>query len=127
MAIQFISDTKTFHLMGKDISYLFFINEAGYPEHLYFGPRIGAWDDIRYTRAFGANSTSATPPGVDDVRSYNDYPSELSFFGTGDYREPAVLPVNRADSPPSEVSKTTKSEDDPSLTSTRMRSPADQL
>ena len=96
MAIQFISDTKTFHLMGKDISYLFFINEAGYPEHLYFGPRIDAGDDIRYTRAFGANSTSATPPGVDDVRSYNDYPSELSFFGTGDYREPAVLPVNRA-------------------------------
>ena len=95
MAISFNNETRTFHLKGKDISYVFFINDAGYPEHLYLGPTIG-YDDIRYSRAFGGSSTDATPPGADDTPSYNSYPSELSFFGTGDYREPAVLPVNKA-------------------------------
>ena len=95
MAIIYNDKTKTFMLQGKDLCYAFWINDLGYPEHLYFGSPVGA-DDLRYTRAFGATSTAATPPGIDNVPSYNAYPSELSFFGTGDYREPAVQIVNPA-------------------------------
>ena len=40
MAIYFDKSTSSFYLEGKDITYAFFINSYGYPEHLYFGERI---------------------------------------------------------------------------------------
>lgn len=93
MSVNYNNETKTFTLTGKNLCYAFWINDLGYPEHLYFGAPIGS-DDLLFTRTFGATSMAATPPGIDNVPSYNAYPSELSFFGTGDYREPAVQVVN---------------------------------
>jgi alpha-galactosidase len=89
MSVTYNSETKTFMLQGKNLCYSFWINDLGYPEHLYLGASVGN-DDLRFTRTYGATSTAATPPGIDNVNSYNAFPSELSFFGTGDYREPAV-------------------------------------
>lgn len=95
--ITFDKDTKTFYLDGKDITYSFFINHTGYAEHLYFGKKI-AHDDIRYTRALGMTSSYTAPPGFnggdEPINCYGHFMSELSFFGTGDYREPAVLVQN---------------------------------
>ena len=93
MSIIFSSQTKTFYLDGKNVTYAFFINEYGYLEHLYFGKRIGH-DDVRSMRMLGAKSFSSTIPNTDiaaSINSYHHFPSELSFFGTGDYREPAVM------------------------------------
>ena len=99
MAITLDATTRTFYLDGKDLSYVFYINPIGYPEHLYFGPRI-PHDDLRYIRVSGAQSTLASPPGLDhlpeDLNAYQRFKPELSFFGTGDYREPCVLPENAA-------------------------------
>lgn len=96
MAVYFQADQKTFYLEGKGVTYAFFINEFGYAEHLYYGKRIGR-DDLTYLRRGGGVSTAALVPGSEKQwlaptlnASYQDFPSELSFFGTGDYREPAV-------------------------------------
>ena len=48
MAIYFEKETKTFFLEGKNISYVFGINRTNFPEHYYFGERIGR-DDLAYT------------------------------------------------------------------------------
>lgn len=96
MAILFDEQSRIFYLEGKSTTYAFMINEFGYAEHLYYGKRIGH-EDITYIRAAGAGSMVALIPGVENERgnyrqyaSYHEFPSELSFFGTGDYREPAL-------------------------------------
>lgn len=99
MAITFDRETKTFFLDGKNVTYAFYINEIGYPVHLYYGAAIGH-DSLLYTCASGTCSFHATPPEFDDPTcwkySYGDYPPELAFFGTSDYREPCVTVQNEA-------------------------------
>lgn len=89
MSIIFDNSTKIFYLSGKSSTYAFCINDLGYAEHLYYGKPIGK-DDLRYARAEGRDSFLASPPGKDVAASYQQIPTELSFFGTGDRREPAV-------------------------------------
>lgn len=96
MAIAYCEETKTFYLDGKGLTYAFFINQYGYAEHLYFGKTV-AHDDLTYLRSFGGKDRLLVIPGValpEDEdgydRSYHFFPSELTFFGTGDYREPTV-------------------------------------
>lgn len=93
MAIHFDKITKTFYLEGKNLTYAFFINNYGYAEHLYFGKRIHR-DCIFYTRSAGTTSCRATIPGRDDsgIMSYDIMSPEITFFGTGDYREATVHP-----------------------------------
>ena len=91
MAISFNKETKTFYLDGKNTTYAFYINELGCAEHLYYGEKI-PHDDLRYTnKDFGTYSFVPSPPGNDVFHGYNSRRSEFTFFGTGDYREPAVL------------------------------------
>jgi len=96
MAITFDKSTKTFYLDGKNTTYAFYINNVGYAEHLYYGKRIGH-DFLLYTRAHSFGSAEASHPGGDKtpgISSYNRMGSEISFFGTGDYREPCVMVKN---------------------------------
>ena len=98
MSIIFNEATRTFYLDGKGVTYAFFINDFDYAEHLYYGKTIGH-DDLTYIRGFGGKSTVATVPGHDAVaglNSYHNFPAELAFWGTGDYREPAVEIENPA-------------------------------
>lgn len=95
MAITFDSSTRTFYLDGKGLTYAFCINEFDYAEHLYFGAPI-AHDDILYSRTYGGTSTVATVPGTDCGWSYQRCLPEISFFGTGDYREPCLMVENHA-------------------------------
>ena len=55
MAITFENSTKTFYLDGKGLTYAFFINEIGYPSHLYFGASV-PHDDLRFTLASRSGS-----------------------------------------------------------------------
>ncbi len=94
MSITYHQPSRTFYLEGKDISYVFFINHAGYAEHLYLGEKI-PHDLLLFTRAAGPGAACATVPGRDDqgkvpLCSYHEFSPELAFFGTGDFREPAV-------------------------------------
>ncbi len=91
MSIEYNDRTKIFYLDNGRVTYAFFVNEYGYLEHLYFGRRI-AHEDIRYTRTVGGVSGVASIPGLDTEipNSYHFYRPEISFYGTGDYREPTV-------------------------------------
>ena len=95
MSITFVKETNTFYLDGKNVTYAFFINKFGYAEHLYYGNTIGH-DDLTHLRGVGCVGCDATVPGHDEggINSYHYFPSELAFFGTGDYREPAVELLN---------------------------------
>ena len=89
MAIFFNEETKMFFLEGKNISYIFGINFTGFPEHYYFGTRIGR-DDLSYTYEsnIGDSAESAIPGQVHaGGKSYNVYRSEFSFYGNGEFRE----------------------------------------
>ena len=89
MAIYFNEETKTFYLEGKNISYIFGINRTNFPEHYYFGTRIGR-DDLAYTyEANIGDSAEAAIPGEVHAggKSYNIYRSELSVYGKGEFRE----------------------------------------
>ncbi len=92
MSISFDKSTKTFYLDGKNVTYAFFINSRGFAEHLYYGKKIHH-DFYLYTRATGTTSVLASAPGDAGYKglfSYDSMSPELSFFGTGDYKECAV-------------------------------------
>ncbi|MBQ8289244.1 MAG: alpha-galactosidase [Clostridia bacterium] len=91
MAIYFDKETKTFFLEGRSVTYAFFINNVGYAEHLYFGDKIGR-DCLMFTRGALRGSHEACVPGrmPMGIESYNKMGCELSFFGTGDFRECTV-------------------------------------
>ena len=87
MAIIFNESTKTFYLESKEITYAFYINKIGFPEHLYFGRRVGH-DALNYSYSGGATSHRAYIPEYNI--SYNDLPAEVPFYGNGDFREPML-------------------------------------
>ena len=95
--IEYAQDRKLFFLDGKDVSYVIYINDIGYPEHLYYGAKI-PHDTITYTRTGGCSSCTATPPGGDalawNLNTYSRFSPEITFAGTGDYREPTLLVEN---------------------------------
>lgn len=98
MAITYTKSSRTFYLDGKDITYVFFVNEFNYLEHLYYGKTIGH-DNLEYIRGQWGRSRVASIPGADiatGIKSYNHFGSELTFYGTGDYREPMVEIMNPA-------------------------------
>ena len=97
MAIYFDKSTKTFYLEGKGTTYAFYVNNFGYLEHLYYGKRI-AHDYLLYTRGRGAGTGDTSIPGLPlaerkGIHCYNFMPPEISFYGTGDFREATVHPL----------------------------------
>ena len=94
MSISFNEKTKIFYLSGKELTYAFQINPFGYLEHLYFGKNI-PYEDITYVKAFGANTNAAQVPGHMSGGTYNQFATEITFYGTGDYREPTVEIIDK--------------------------------
>ncbi len=95
--INFVIETKTFFLDGKNFTYAFYVSESGQLRHLYCGKRI-PHDDLRYSETCGASSRMASAPGRNDIpayrTSYESYPPEITFFGTSDYREATIVVRN---------------------------------
>ncbi len=98
MSIYYNEKSRTFYLDGKNVSYVFRINEWDYAEHLYYGERI-PHDDLTFTLSCGSSAFAPVPEGGEtkdgSFNNYNHFGAELSFYGTGDYREPTVQVVNK--------------------------------
>ncbi len=90
MAITFIKETNTFFLESERLTYAFKV-QNGYLAHLYYGKKIGR-DDLSYTMTSGSNPLSTLSP---KKIGYEWYAPEITFFGTGDYREPTVHVINK--------------------------------
>ncbi len=86
MSIFYNENTKTFYLENENISYVFGVHSSGYLNHLYFGARIDR-DDISYTNHPGCNTLYSI---ASNGTAYEGIAPEITFFGTGDYREPTV-------------------------------------
>lgn len=93
MGIYFNEESKSFYLESRDLTYAFYINAIGFPEHLHFGRRV-AHDKLNYIFARGSSSFRAclTDGGI----CLNDLPAEVSFYGNGDYHEPTFQIGNAA-------------------------------
>ena len=93
MSIIYSEKHKTFYLDGKDISYILGLDQD-YIEHFYFGKKI-PHESLTFSRGGGAALSGGIRYG--DWNRYCEHiPTELSFFGRGDFREPCVLVENQA-------------------------------
>ena len=94
MAIEYIEDLGMFFLDGKDVTYAIQINKVGYPVSMYFGASI-PHGDLKHTRGVGRQSRTAAYRLSEDLAcAYESYAPEYSFYGTGDFREPAIVVEN---------------------------------
>ncbi|MBO5790548.1 MAG: alpha-galactosidase [Clostridia bacterium] len=88
MSIFFEKESKTFYLESKDTTYAFYINQFGFPQHLYFGKRI-AREAMQPSPKWAGSSMIACIPGSGGF-SFGTTRAEVSFYGNGDYREPML-------------------------------------
>ena len=85
-------ENNTFYLSGKNYSYIFFVNEYGFLEQLYYGKKLPGRENLDYAAMREIRSFS---PYIGEARNRNfshdlvkeEYPS----FQRGDYRVPALI------------------------------------
>ncbi|MCD7034107.1 alpha-galactosidase [Metabacillus sp. GX 13764] len=89
MGIFFNEEQKTFHLQGKDTSYVLQVYGDGYLAHLYWGKRLRQYrhsNTLQFVdRAFSGNPFSAK----DRTFSLDTLPQEYPGYGNTDFRAPA--------------------------------------
>lgn len=93
--IIYDSEKKGFILNGKSYSYCFYINKAGFIQHLYYGKKIEKCDFDFLIQEHGKK----VEPNIDDINmdmSLDYMPSECGFFGRGDFRSATII-VERED------------------------------
>lgn len=89
MAIHYNETDRTFHLQGKNTSYVIQLIKTGVPAHVYWGPRLreqqlGRILQLQERCSFSPNSFP------DDMRvSLDTLPQEYPAYGAGDLRHPA--------------------------------------
>ena len=92
--ICFNEKNKTFHLTGKRFSYIFYVNAAGFLQHVHYGAKVEE-GDIAYLIAHRAKSHAPNPDSMNCDMALNEMPSEFSPYGRGDYREPTAIVLRR--------------------------------
>ncbi len=88
MSISFDSKTATFFLETKNTQYVFSVFKEKYLAHRYYGKKE------KKLQLESVNELQCFSPYPEEAPEYsaNDYPSEISFFGTGDFR-PSTLKI----------------------------------
>ena len=87
MSIQFAPDTGLLTLHTAHTSYQMWADSIGVLHHLYYGPSLGAGDDLRGTEFYSDCGFSPQPAGVEDRRySLDTINQEYTGCGVGDYR-----------------------------------------
>lgn len=93
--IVYDSHARCFILNGKNYSYCFYVNRAGFLQHLYYGKKIEDGDVPFLVGEHGEK----VQPNVDDVNmdmALDSMPSECGFFGRGDFHSATII-VRRED------------------------------
>lgn len=91
MSIVFIEDSKSFFLEGKDFSYVMRVNAEGFLHHAYYGERIPRVD-LAYYKPENVYSFNCNVPG--SKMKYCDVEQEYATEFLGDFREPALIPLD---------------------------------
>ncbi len=87
MSITFDSQNNTFHLQGKNTSYVFQIIRGGYLAHLYWGHKIRNYN-MSNPLSFIDRGFCANPFADDRKFSLDTIPQEYTTYGNSDFRIP---------------------------------------
>ncbi len=89
--IKFIPQTNTFHLQGKNVSYVFAVDSNGFLRHLHFGEKLPIDDVLQYINTPSFLGASINFDGaVHQGDNLNAFLLEFSCAQLGDYRRPSV-------------------------------------
>ena len=92
MSISYNESTRAFNLSGSGFSYVFAINQFGYPHHIYYGARLPDGEDITY---YDPQFTGSLSCQIDGTKSHYAWLSpEYSQANYGDFRDCAILAEN---------------------------------
>lgn len=91
--IKFIDNYSAFYLCGKNYSYIFYVNDLGNLQQLYYGKRVDE-NDVGYL--ISARSVKPNGKDINCDFSRNRTPAEIGSFAKGDFRAATVI-VKRAD------------------------------
>lgn len=93
--IQYLSETRTFLLQGKDFSYAIFVGEANFLQQLYYDSKIEE-SDIPFLVEHYGRPVSPKSSDFNMDYSHDAMPGECGFYARGDFREPTII-ARRAD------------------------------
>lgn len=92
MNIKYDEKTKSFYLNTKNTSYVFFINEAGRAEHLYYGESVDCCD-LRYMAVRRSYSFAPYDKDYGEELSPDSVFCEIPCENSGDFR-PCALGIS---------------------------------
>jgi len=81
---------NAFLLSGKNFSYAFYTDRAGYLHSLHFGGKIGG-DDLQFLISRFGEPDAPDPEDRNGEMQTGNLPQEYGSFGRGDYREPSAI------------------------------------
>ena len=91
MSIRYIEETKQLILETKNTAYQMKIDELGYLQHLYYGPKLGQ-NDMSYPFRIYDHGFSGNPYDMRQNRAYSldSMAQEYTSFGVGDFRVTSI-------------------------------------
>ena len=91
MSIRYIEETKQLILETENTAYQMKIDELGYLQHLYYGPKLGQ-NDMSYPFRIYDHGFSGNPYDMRLNRAYSldSMAQEYTSFGVGDYRVTSI-------------------------------------
>lgn len=94
MAIRYWKEKQIFSIDTKDTTYQMKVDSYGFLLHLYYGAKVNGAMDYLLTYADRGFSGNPAEAGADRTYSLDVLPQEYPTWGTGDYRNAALLIQN---------------------------------
>ncbi|MGM0172936.1 alpha-galactosidase [Enterococcus sp. DIV0800] len=88
--ISFNQEKRIFHLSNNKISYLIQIEEGETLSHLYYGPSLPSYSNLRSYPRIDRSFSPNLPHAQNRLFSLDTLPQEYPSFGSGDFRTPAI-------------------------------------
>lgn len=94
MAIRYWKEKQIFSIDTKDTTYQMKVDSYGFLLHLYYGAKVNGAMDYLLTYADRGFSGNPAEAGSDRTYSLDVLPQEYPTWGTGDYRNAALIIQN---------------------------------
>ena len=94
MAIRYWKDKQIFSIDTKNTTYQMKVDSYGFLLHLYYGAKVSGTMDYLLTYADRGFSGNPAEAGADRTYSLDVLPQEYPTWGTGDYRNAALIIQN---------------------------------
>lgn len=94
MAIRYWKDKQIFSIDAKNTTYQMKVDSYGFLLHLYYGAKVSGTMDYLLTYADRGFSGNPAEAGADRTYSLDVLPQEYPTWGTGDFRNAALIIQN---------------------------------